>query len=126
MAATAPAPPTLTLDQAKAAVDEVSKIMEDPASKAKIDGAKAMAQGQDPSMLMMMLMPIAAQLLGPVLSKYGFTPDPAGIMAFFMAAMNHKDDAELKAKAKAFSEAFVPPEMAQMLAMMGGGAGLPK
>ena len=67
-------------------------------------------------------MPIAANLLAPLLTRYGFTPDQTGLMQLALAGQPYKDDEEVVALGRAMREKFVPPEMLPMLnAMMGMG-----
>jgi hypothetical protein len=73
------------------------------------------------------MLPLAAQIMGPLLSRYGFRPDQTGLMQLALAGAPYKDDEELVALGRAMREKFVPPEMLPMLnAMMGMGIpGLP-
>ena len=68
------------------------------------------------------MMPVATQVMTPVLLKYGFSPDQGGLMQLFLAGQPYKDDEELTALGRAMREKVVPPEMLPMMnAMMGMG-----
>jgi hypothetical protein len=68
------------------------------------------------------MLPLAAQIMGPLLTRYGFRPDQTGLMQLALAGAPYKDDEELVALGRAMREKFVPPEMLPMLnAMMGMG-----
>ncbi|KAK3271696.1 hypothetical protein CYMTET_19970 [Cymbomonas tetramitiformis] len=112
----APAAPavTLTVDQAREVIDDATKILEDPQNKAKLEQAKGMAGG-DPMMGMMMLIPVAVELLTPVLKKYGFPADQAGLFQLFPAMMMHKEDPDMVAKAQAINAKLIPPELAPLI-----------
>mmetsp|Transcript_27234 Transcript_27234/g.37565 ORF Transcript_27234/g.37565 Transcript_27234/m.37565 type:complete len:138 (+) Transcript_27234:136-549(+) len=117
---------SLTLDQTREALVEVEKLLGEPANNQLLEGAKT-AGGQDPMMLMMMVMPVAVQILTPVLQKYGFPCDQAGGMQFLAAMGAHKEDPAVVTKATEIKSKFIPPQLAAMAAMfMGGGApGMP-
>lgn len=122
-ASAAPPPPTLTLEQTKEALAMVEPILSDPANKAQLEQVKGMA-GQDMMMVMMVVMPLAAQLMAPVLTKFGFPADQGGVMMFFMAAGAHKSDPELQKKAAELRDKFVPESLAPLVQqMMAGGMG---
>ncbi len=59
------------------------------------------------------VMPVVTTLLGPILSKYGFAPNQAGLMQFVMAgsAGAAKDDEECCTLARSMRDRVVPPEM---------------
>lgn len=69
------------------ALDEVEVLLANPENSQKLEQAKTMG-GQDPMMMMMMVMPIAVQILTPVLQKYGFPVDQAGIISEIMICVD--------------------------------------
>jgi len=64
------------------------------------------------------VMPVVANLLAPILSKYGFAPDQGGLMQFVVGGSRYKDDEEVTALASSMRERVVPPEMMPMLSAM--------
>lgn len=74
-------------------------------------------------MVMMMLLPQAAQVMGPTLSKHGFPADPSGVFNLIAALAAHKEDAEVADKLATMKAAFMTPELEPMLTAMLGGMG---
>ena len=100
-------PPALTRDQTLAALREVSVLVSQPAVAAQLDAVKA-AAGADAMMALMMVrlrgeqrrrrparlqqrtsslsplpaqvMPLAVQLLSPILTTYGYAADQGGLV----------------------------------------------
>ena len=107
---------------AAAALDEAAEILDQEANTQQLDQAKSMA-GQDVMQFMMLVMPVATTMLAPVLVKHGFPGDQGGAIMFLAAVRKHETDEEIRAKASALKEKFVPAALAPMLLqMMGGGA----
>ena len=71
-----------------------------------------------PSLFTTQVMPVVANLLAPILSKYGFAPDQGGLMQFVVGGSRYKDDEEVTALASSMRERVVPPEMMPMLSAM--------
>lgn len=107
---------------AAAALDEAADILNQEANSQQLDQAKNMA-GTDVMQFMMLVMPVATTMLAPVLVKYGFPGDQQGAIMFLAACRKHETDEEIRAKASALKQKFVPEALAPMLLqMMGGGA----
>ena len=113
---------SLTLDQARSAVDKMSALLETPENVALLDKAKA-AAGEDVMQYMLVVLPCACGILNPVLSEFGFSADQAGAMMLIQALEQHKSDPEISEKARNMKAKFIPDSLAPMLAMsMGLGA----
>jgi len=112
-------PVNLTLQQAKDAVDEMSACLNKPENVALLDQAKATA-GEDAMQYMIVVLPVACNILAPILQKYGFSPDQGGAMMMLQALKQHDADDEIRAKAKEMKSKFIPEQLAAMLAMSMG------
>merc|ERR1711981_486557 len=102
-AAMMPAPAAtveLSVESARAALDEASEILNQEANSQQLDQAKSMA-GEDVMQFMMLVMPVATTLLAPVLVKYGFPGDQGGAIMFLAAVRKHETDEEIRGKAAA-------------------------
>merc|ERR1711974_370511 len=84
----APAP-TLTLDQAKTALQEVTAEFDKPENLAKIQKAKEEA-GDDVMKNMQIVLPVAMEIQQGVVTKYGFEANQPGVVAFTNAIRAHE------------------------------------
>lgn len=114
-------PPTLA-----DALTKTIAVLKQPENAAKMDAAKAqMMMTPEPNvmMLMMVALPVATQVIAPVLGEFGFPADQGGLMMFMGAVMKHKDNAEIAAMGKEMRASFVPDNLADVVnAMLSGGA----
>jgi len=67
------------------------------------------------------VLPLASQLLAPVLSKYGFSADQGGLFAFVAAGFAHQGNEEIVRLAKSMRERVVPPELVRPSVTFGPG-----
>jgi Protein C10 len=66
-------------------------------------------------------MPLAVQLLTPILTTYGYAPDQGGLMQFVAAGSTWKDDEEIVRLGLEMRAQLIPPVMLPMVqAMMAG------
>ena len=81
-----------------ALIEEGLEVYDKPENKEKIDAAIA-AAGGDQAKLMVEAMPVALAVGAPILTKYGFTADPMGVMQLIAAvSMATAGDPELAAQ----------------------------
>lgn len=108
------------------ALTKTIAVLKQPENAAKMDAAKAqMMMTPEPNvmMLMMVALPVATQVIAPVLGEFGFPVDQGGLMMFMGAVMKHKDNAEIAAMGKEMRASFVPDNLADVVnAMLSGGA----
>ena len=120
-----PRPPLPTPTLADALTKTIA-VLKQPENAAKMDAAKAqMMMTPEPNvmMLMMVALPVATQVIAPVLGEFGFPVDQGGLMMFMGAVMKHKDNAEIAAMGKEMRASFVPDNLADVVnAMLSGGA----
>ena len=64
------------------------------------------------------MLPLAAQLLAPVLTKYGFAGDQSGLFQFVAAGFAHSGHEEITRLASSMRERVVPPELLPMITGM--------
>jgi hypothetical protein len=64
------------------------------------------------------VLPLASQLLSPVLTKYGFAADQSGLFQFVAAGFAHSGNEEITRLATSMRERVVPPELLPMLTGM--------
>lgn len=119
----APAPKTLTLDQAKAALNEVIAAFDEPANAERMDKARAEAAG-DLQKMTMLVMPVAMSIQQPVINKYGFEANQQGAMQFAFAIMAHQADPEVAAKFTQLKSKYMPSKQASGMQMIRGLEGL--
>ena len=71
-------------------------MFEAPENAAKVQAVQAECAG-DLGRFFMMMIPLATELVGSVISKYGFDANQQGAMAFVSELQKHQEDAEIKA-----------------------------
>merc|ERR1719313_1598732 len=87
---------TLTEQQCVDALREVLKVLDVPENKAKIDAAMQ-AAGGDLMKLMMQLMPVVLEFLGPQMTALGLPANQQGVMLFMGQLNMHQGNEEIKA-----------------------------
>ena len=82
-----------------------------------------MAQQPDNLMLlMMMVLPVATDVLLPVLKEFGFKQDQSGLMDFMKSCIAHKGDDEIMDLGKKMRETIVPPSLHKVVESLLGAA----
>eukprot|EP01138_Halocafeteria_seosinensis_P004913 gb/GECG01005024.1/.p1 GENE.gb/GECG01005024.1/~~gb/GECG01005024.1/.p1 ORF type:complete len:119 (+),score=23.91 gb/GECG01005024.1/:1-357(+) len=81
-------PPPLSKEQAQQALQEGLTEFEKPENKSRMEEAIQKAQGS-PQGLMQYVLPLAIQIKGDILEKYGFTKDQMGAMQLITAIQMH-------------------------------------
>ena len=126
--ASSPRPPSMTLAQAHAAIDEVTAVVRVPANAARIAAIKKQVDADPDNAMMAMFsfMPLANELMGPAMKKYGYADQEngGGLMPFLNALQEDRGDDALRDKARTLRKLVVPESMLPMVeAMYGGGGG---
>merc|ERR1711865_259363 len=91
-AMSAPATPTLTLDQAKEMLTKLENIFTEKGAEIK---ELREAAGGDPAKTMMTVMPKIIEYFGSIVKDYGFNSDQMGMMQTMMAMKAHEADADV-------------------------------
>jgi hypothetical protein len=78
------------------AATEACNIFEAPENAAKVSTVQKECAG-DLGKFFMMMIPLATQLVGSVIEKYGFEANQQGAMAFVGELQKHQGDSEIKA-----------------------------
>jgi hypothetical protein len=79
---------------AEAATESVA-IFETPENAAQVHKVQQACAG-DLGKFFMMMIPLATQLVGSIIQKYGFEPNQQGAMAFVGELKKHQDDPDIK------------------------------
>lgn len=78
------------------AAKESVQVFEAPENAAKVQAVQAECAG-DLGKFFMMMIPLATELVGSVIIKYGFDANQQGAMSFVSELQKHQEDAEIKA-----------------------------
>ena len=78
-----------------AAAKEACDIFEAPENASRVVAVQKDCAG-DLGKFFMMMIPLATQLVGSVIEKYGFEANQQGAMAFVAELQKHQGDAEIK------------------------------
>ena len=89
------------------AAQEAVAIFDEPANAAQLTKVQAECAG-DLGKFFMMVIPLATQLVGSVIKKYGFEADQQGAMAFVAELQRYQEDPEIKALKDKLSAKFMP------------------
>jgi len=89
------------------AASEAVALFNIPENAARLQAAQNECAG-DISKFFMLCIPIATEILGQVITKYGFEPTQAGAMKFTSELQKHHDDPQLKAYANNLKSRFMP------------------
>ena len=89
------------------AAQEAVAILDEPANAAQLTKVQAECAG-DLGKFFMMVIPLASQLVGSVIKKYGFEADQQGAMAFVAELQRYQEDPEIKALKDKLSAKFMP------------------
>lgn len=118
-----PSGKTLTADEAKAALDEMTAALNSPDASGRLEEAKNLSD-DDPLQLMTQVLPLAVDIAANTLLKFGFPADVTGVMQFMTAVREHSADPEIKQKVAEMSNKFLPPQLVAMASAMASG-GMP-
>lgn len=117
-----PPAPKLTIDQSREAIKAVLAEVKKPENAAKIEVLKKQVEANPDNamMAMMQLIPMAENMLGDIMSKYGFNQENGGVMTF-LNVLQGSDDEEVQKTAKEVRALVVPASMLPMVESMFGG-----
>jgi len=101
-----PAKP-LSLDEARAAIRDVTSAFNTPENLQKMIKARTEA-GNDLMKMMQIVLPVAMQIQQAVITKYGFEANQQGVMMFASAIRAHESDPEIAQLAKFLKDQFMP------------------
>ena len=107
--------PTLSLLQAKALLRDIILALDLPDVSEALEAFVAAAQG-DRQLTIQLVMPFVNRVQAQVVSKYGFEPSTAGVVAFGRSIEPHKADSAVRQLLILLQSRMMPsPQQAQML-----------
>jgi len=92
------------------AAKEACAIFEQPANAERLLAVQKESAG-DIGKFFMMVIPVAVELVGSVIAKYGFEPSQSGAMEFVKELRRYEADGEIKALADNLKTKFMPNMM---------------
>jgi|EP00161_Ancyromonas_sigmoides_P000141 hypothetical protein len=98
---------TLTLDEARAALRDVTAAFDEPENARRMTEARA-AAGNDLAQMMALVLPAALEIQAGVIEKYGFERTQQSVMQFSMAVKPHEADPEVAAMVAQLKARFMP------------------
>lgn len=124
-AAQKPPPPKLSVSQTRQAIADVLAEVKKPENMKKINALKHQvdANPDNAMMALMQLMPMATEMLGDIMKKYGFDGEGSGNVMQFFNALQGSEDEEVQRKAKELRQIVVPASMQPMVESMFAGNG---
>mmetsp|Transcript_12013 Transcript_12013/g.18938 ORF Transcript_12013/g.18938 Transcript_12013/m.18938 type:complete len:127 (-) Transcript_12013:233-613(-) len=97
----------LSLQDAKDAATMANIALNEPGASQRLTAVQAECAG-DIGKFFMLAIPLATEIVGPTLEKYGFEKSQGGAMSFVAELQQHNADPDLQRMANALKSKFMP------------------